>query len=65
MKDKTLKLQRVENTLKICKEMADVYKQREKEWTERGCNSNAFASHMLVGAYEFIAHLLEEDLKDN
>ena len=44
--------------------MAKKEEEQEKEWTEKGSSSNAFASHLLSHAYSFIAAMLEKDLED-
>ena len=65
MKDKTIKLQRVKNTVELCKNMAKHEEEEVKTWNERGSRENAFTSHMLAQAYSFIASMLERDLKDD
>ena len=64
MKDKTLKLQRVQKTIEICKNMAADNKKFEEQWTKLDSH-NAFTCRQLAEAYEFIARLLERDLEDN
>ena len=64
MKDKTLKLQYVANTLKVCKNMAEANKENEKNWISQGNNILAFVCRQLASAYDFIAILLEKDLED-
>ena len=64
MKDKTYKLNCVQNTLKVCKELAKDNKERSEYWTNEGNKDMAFTCEMLESAYSFIAQLLETDLSD-
>lgn len=64
MKDKTFKLQCVQSTLKVCKDMAEINKTNEQDWLKKGNDNLAFTCHQLASAYEFIAELLRKDLED-
>ena len=64
MRNKTEKLELVKGTLDICRNMAKDNEERQKTWAEQGESNNAFTCRMLADAYSFIAHLLENDLRD-
>ena len=64
MRNKAEKLEFVKGTLKICQNLAQENEERQKTWAEQGESNNAFTCRMLADAYSFIAHLLENDLKD-
>lgn len=66
MKDKKVKLERVQITLNTCKEMLKFEREQEKEWSQKeGRELIAFACKKAGDAYEFVINLLEKDLEDD
>lgn len=65
MKDKTLKLNLVQVSINVFKDMLKFEREQEKKWSQKeGRELIAYACQKAGDAYEFVINLLEKDLED-